>query len=150
MKHLMSGTRVLVADGGKALVFHNAGDNHSPNLKLERSYGEENPPTREQGSDKPGRMNDSFGNRSSVESPDWHRIAEDRFLQRLADDMAEDLRADAYEHLIVVAPPIALGTLRKAMSPAVLGAVRHELGKDLTKHTVADIESALAKALNQD
>lgn len=150
MKHVMTGTRVIVADGGKALVFHNAGDSQSPNLKLERSYSEDNPPTREQGSDKPGRMNDSSGNRSSVETTDWHDVAEDRFLQRLADDMAVDLRADAYEHLIVVAPPIALGILRKAMSDAVLATVRHELGKDLTKHTVEDIELALAKALHQE
>jgi protein required for attachment to host cells len=76
-------------------------------------------------------------------------VAEDRFIQRLAADMAADLSAGAYEKLVVVAPPIALGTLRKAMSAAVLGTITCEIGKDLTKHPVADIEKAVTKALGQ-
>ena len=147
MKRLFPGTRVLVADGAKAMVFRNAGDAQAPNLKLEKSYGQDNPPTRDQGSDKPGRTNDPFGRRSSMETPDWHRLAEDRFIQSLAADMAADLSAGAYEKLVVVAPPIALGTLRKAMSAAVLEAIDCEIGKDLTKHPVADIEKAVTKAL---
>lgn len=147
MKRLLTGTRVLVADGAKAMVFRNAGDAQAPNLKLEKSYGQDNPPTRDQGADKPGRTNDPFGRRSSMETPDWHRLAEDRFIQSLAADMAADLSAGAYEKLVVVAPPIALGTLRKAMSAAVLEAIACEIGKDLTKHPVADIEKAVTKAL---
>jgi protein required for attachment to host cells len=149
MKRLLTGTRVLVADGSKAMVFRNTGDAQAPRLKLERSYGEDNPPTRDQGSDKPGRTNDPFGRRSTMETPDWHRVAEDRFIQRLAADMAADLSAGAFEKLVVVAPPIALGTLRKAMSAAVLGTITCEIGKDLTKHPVAEIEKALTKALGE-
>ncbi len=104
MKRLFPGTRVLVADGAKAMVFRNAGDAQAPNLKLEKSYGQDNPPTREQGTDKPGRTNDSLGRRSSMETPDWHRVAEDRFIERIASDMAADLSAGAYEKLVVVAP----------------------------------------------
>ena len=147
MKRLFPGTRVLVADGAKAMVFRNAGDAQAPNLKLEKSYGQDNPPTRDQGADKPGRTNDPFGRRSSMDTPDWHRLAEDRFIQSLAADMAADLSAGAYEKLVVVAPPIALGTLRKAMSAAVLGAIDCEIGKDLTGHPVAEIEKAVTKAL---
>lgn len=147
MKRLFTGTRILVADGAKAMVYRNAGDAQAPNLKLEKSYGQDNPPTRDQGSDKPGRTNDPFGRRSSMETPDWHRQAEDRFIQRLAADMAADLSAGAYERLVVVAPPIALGTLRKALSGAVLDAIDCEIGKDLTGHPVDDIEKAVVKAL---
>ena len=147
MKRLFTGTRVLVADGAKATVYRNAGDAQAPDLKLERSYSQDNPPTRDQGVDKPGRINDSLGRRSAMETPDWHRLAEDRFIQRLAADMAADLAAGAYEKLVVVAPPIALGTLRKAMSAALLAAVECEIGKDLTRHPVADIEKAVVKAL---
>lgn len=147
MKRLFTGTRVLVADGAKAMVYRNAGDAQAPNLKLEKSYGQDNPPTRDQGSDKPGRTNDPFGRRSSMETPDWHRQAEDRFIQRVAADMAADLAAGAYEKLVVVAPPIALGTLRKALSGAVLDAIDCEIGKDLTGHPVDDIEKAVVKAL---
>jgi protein required for attachment to host cells len=147
MKRLVPGTRVLVADGAKAMVLRNAGDAQAPNLKLEKSYGQDNPPTREQGTDKPGRTNDSLGRRSAMETPDWHRVAEDRFIERIASDMAADLSAGAYEKLVVVAPPIALGVLRKAMSAAVLEAIACEIGKDLTKHPVPEIEKAVTKAL---
>jgi len=147
MKRLFPGTRVLVADGAKAMVFRNAGDAQAPNLKLQKSYSQDNPPSRDQGSDKPGRVNDSLGRRSAMEMTDWHRQAEDRFIQRLAADMAADLSAGAYDKLVVVAPPIALGTLRKALSGAVLAAIDCEIGKDLTKHPVDEIEKAVTKAL---
>jgi protein required for attachment to host cells len=147
MKRLLTGTRVLVADGSKAMVFRNAGDAQAPNLKLEKSYGQDNPPTRDQGSDKPGRTNDPLGRRSAMETTDWHRQAEDRFIQRLAADMAADLSAGAYDKLVVAAPPVALGTMRKAMSAAVLDTITCEIGKDLTKHPVAEIEKAVTKAL---
>ena len=61
MKHLSEDTRVLVANGAYALVLRNDGDGAFPNLRLERAYEQDNPATREQGSDKPGRMNDSLG-----------------------------------------------------------------------------------------
>ena len=147
MKRLFTGTRVLVADGAKAVVYRNAGDAQAPDLKLVRSYGQDNPPTRDLGSDKPGRTNDALGRRSAMETTDLHRQAEDRFIQRLAADMAADLAAGAYERLVVVAPPIALGTLRKALSGAVLDTIDCEIGKDLTKHPVDAIEKAVTRAL---
>jgi protein required for attachment to host cells len=44
---------VFVGDGRKALFLHNAGDEKFPNLKTERVFVDENPPTHEQGSDRP-------------------------------------------------------------------------------------------------
>jgi hypothetical protein len=40
-------------DGRKALFLRNAGDEKFPNLKTERVFAEENPPTHEQGTDRP-------------------------------------------------------------------------------------------------
>ena len=104
MKHLSEDTRVLVADGAYALVLRNDGDGAFPNLRLERAYEQDNPATREQGSDKPGRMNDSLGRISAMESTDWHKVAEDRFVQRIADDMAKDLKAGEFRELVLAAP----------------------------------------------
>ena len=67
--------RVLVADGAYALVLRNDGDGVFPNLRLERAYEQDNPATRDQGSDKPGRTNDSQGRRSAMEATDWERVA---------------------------------------------------------------------------
>ena len=147
MKHLSGDTRVLVADGARALVLRNDGDGAFPNLRLERSYEQDNPATREQGRDKPGRTNDSLGRRSAVENTDWHKVAEDRFVQGIADDMAKDLQAGAFTNFILAAPAIALGEFRKASSSALTEATIMEIDKDLTNHPIDKIEKIVVKAL---
>ncbi|TGS34727.1 Host attachment protein, partial [bacterium M00.F.Ca.ET.180.01.1.1] len=65
---LKHGIWVLVADGEKALLLKNAGDTKFPNLEVVQVMEQENPPTREQGSDSPGRYNDGPSvHRSAVE-----------------------------------------------------------------------------------
>ena len=147
MKKLVRHARVLVTDGNRALVLRNEGDAVYPDLRTLRAYAQDNPPTRDQGNDKPGRTNDSFGRRSSMETPDWHRLAEDRFIDAVANIMDRDLRAGEFETLIVVAPPIALGEYRKVVSPGVAKVTTLEIGKDLTKHPNAEIAKHVAKAL---
>jgi len=147
MKHLSGDTRVLVADGARALVLRNDGDGAFPNLRLERSYGQDNPATREQGSDKPGRTNDSLGRRSAMENTDWHKVAEDRFVQGIADDMAKDLQAGTFANFVLAAPAIALGKFRKASSSALTEVTIMEIDKDLTNHPIDKIEKIVIKAL---
>jgi len=147
MKKLVRHARVLVTDGTRALVLRNEGDAAHPDLRTVRAYAHDNPPTRDQGSDKPGRTNDSMGRRSSMETPDWHQIAEDRFIDAMAQMMDRDLKAGDYETLIVVAPPIALGEYRKAVSHGVAKVTLLELDKDLTKHPNAEIAKLVGKAL---
>jgi protein required for attachment to host cells len=141
-------TWVVVADGGRALVMRNDGDAVSPRLTVLRKYGEHIPPTREQGSDKPGRTNASVGiNRSSMEQTDWHRQAEDELMHELADDLLADLRRHEFSSLILAAAPVALGTLRQAMSDELKSAIVAEVDKDLTKMPVPDIGATLIKVL---
>ena len=139
MKKLVRHARVLVTDGSRALVLRNEGDTAHPDLRIVRAYAQDNPATRDQGTDKP--------RRSSMETPDWHRIAEDRFIDSIAGIMDRDLKAGDYETLIVVAPPIALGEYRKAVSPGVAKVTMMEIDKDLTKHPNAEIAKLVAKAL---
>ena len=47
---------VFVGDGRKALFMRNEGDEKFPNLKTERVFTDVNPPTHEQGTDKPGAL----------------------------------------------------------------------------------------------
>ncbi len=149
MKRLSNKVRILVADGAHALVLSNEGDAASPNLKLVRAYEQDNPATRDQGVDKPTRTNDSFGRRSSIETTDWHRVAEDQFMQRIAGDMAKDLARGDFEAFVLVAPPIALGEFRKAASGALAKATILEIDKDLTRHPVSEIEKIIVKALDK-
>jgi protein required for attachment to host cells len=149
MKHLANGLRVLVADGSHARVFRNEGDALHPKLVLVRVYDQDNPPTHEQGTQRPNRGIDGSGHRTALDETDFHRQAEDRFIQRVALDMERDLSQGGYEKAVVVAPPIALGTFRKAASPAVTKTIVLELHKDLTKHNIPEITKTVAAALEE-
>jgi protein required for attachment to host cells len=145
--HLARNDWLLVADGSRALVLRNEGSAVEPKLVTERAYAIENPPTREQGTDKPGRTNDSLGRRSAMETPDWHRIEEDKFMARLAGDLEEDRKAGKFDRLLIAAPPIALGALRDSLSSQLRETVVAEFNKDWTKMPVHEIEKAVIKVL---
>ena len=55
---LKHGLWVVVADGEKALFLENDGDTQYPDLQVVQEMEQENPATREQGSDRPGRFSD--------------------------------------------------------------------------------------------
>ena len=151
MKRLSHNARVLVTDGGRAIVFRNHGQIGKPDLKQFKVYAHDNPPTREQGTDKPARVNESVGNRRSAsEQTDYHQQAEDRFVEQIAADMEADLKAGEFEELIVVAPPVALGVYRKAASQRLQQATLMEINKDLTKHAAAEVAEIVVKALEGD
>ena len=150
MKRLNHNARVLVTDGGRATVFRNAGQVGKTDLRPFKSYHQDNPPTREQGTDKPPRSNNVSGSRSSIEATDFHQQAEDRFIQGIAQDMEKDLAAGEFSELIVVAPPVALGVYRKAASQKLQQATLMEINKDLTKHAPNAIAEIVVKALEGD
>ncbi|MCB1380138.1 MAG: host attachment protein [Alphaproteobacteria bacterium] len=150
MKRLVRHARILVTDGARAIVLRNEGDALAPDLKAVRAYTQDNPPSREQGSDKPGRTNSATGQISSMEIPDWHRLAEDKFVTAVAADMDRDLKAGDFETLIVAAPPVALGEYRKVVTAGVAKATLMEIDKDFTKHNSADIAKLVVKALEAD
>ena len=60
---------VFVGDGRKALFLRNEGDEKFLNLKTEQVLRDQNPSTREQGSDQPGRAFASVGARLVVVAP---------------------------------------------------------------------------------
>lgn len=139
---------VVATDGGKALVLRNDGNAWTPKLTLLRKYEQEIPPTRELGTDKPGRVHASVGpGRAAMEPTDFHRQAEDQLMVKVADDLAEDLRLGHFSKLVVAAAPTALGTLRKAMSTEVRKAVAAEVPKDFTGMDLPRLADALSQAL---
>ena len=136
---------VFIGDGKKALFLRNAGDEKFLNLKTERVFAEENPPSREQGTDHPGRGFKRAGTnqRSSMEMTDWHELEKHHFAQRTAAAMEKIVRDCDVKALVIVAPPRTLSDLRQAFHPDVKSRIVAEINKDLTKHTVAEIERHL-------
>ncbi|WP_137862131.1 MULTISPECIES: host attachment family protein [unclassified Sphingomonas] len=138
---------VLVADGRKLLMLRNEGDAMRPNLQLERKEEQENPANGEQASDAPGRSFQSVGaRRSAYEETDFHQLEEDRFAADAAALLKERALRNEFESLIIVAPPRTLGALRKHYHKEVSDRLTAEIAKDLTRHTVPQIEEALINA----
>ena len=107
-------------------------------------HEQKNPATHEQGTDAPGRSFNSVGNRrSAVDQTDWHSKAEAEFLQDLAGRLDAAIGAGEAKSIIIVAPPKALGVLRRAYSPTLRHAVRAELDKDFVRLPVPEIEKHL-------
>ncbi|MBN9002477.1 MAG: host attachment protein, partial [Rhizobiales bacterium] len=74
---------------------------------------------------------------------DWHDIGEHRFAQTVASTLEQVVRANKVKALVVVAPPRTLADLRNAFDADVRACVLAEIGKDLTGHTVGEIEKHL-------
>ncbi len=146
---LKSGAWVLVADGGKALVLVNENTALEPQLRVLRSDSQDNPKTSEQGRDRPARTFESSNpRRSAAEVPDLHQRAEDAFVTRTLAALEKDAAAGAFEELVIVAPPVALGTIRKAATKALAAHVVAFVDKDLTKEPLPALTKAVLKALD--
>lgn len=139
-----NGAWVLVGDGCKALFFINKGSRDLLDLRVVETRIDENPATRDQGTDRPGRAFASVGGaRSAVGDTDWHEVEEERFARAIAERINAGAEANEFSEIVIVAPPRTLGEIRKDLSKKAQGKVAGELGKDLTRHPLADIEKAL-------
>jgi protein required for attachment to host cells len=147
----MSGIRlkhkgwVLIADGEKALFLENAGTPDKPELHVFNGFAQANPRTSDQGEDRPGRLSDGMGSahRSAVQETDWHRLAKHEFAHKIASQLDQDAQADRYEEIVIVAPAVIMGELRKSLSGPVSSRIVAEVAKDLTGHPVHEIEKLL-------
>lgn len=141
-------TWVAVADGAKALVLVNDGTDAAPLLRVLAKAELDNPPAREQGTDKPGRYPGPIGGqRSAVETTDWHEFEEAHFVREFADRLNRAALAGRFDRLILAAPPKVLGGLRAALSPQAAARVTAELPKDLTRLPVSEMERLIGNAL---
>jgi protein required for attachment to host cells len=139
---------VFVGDGRKALFLSNEGDEVYPNLKVERVFEDVNPPSHEQGTERPGRISKaiSSGQRGAVDAADWHVIEEHHFVKRVAAEMERLVRDNKVPAVVIVAPPRTLADLRDAIHTDTRAHVIAEINKDLTRHSVGDIEQHLTAA----
>ncbi|MCC3245860.1 host attachment family protein [Methylocystis sp. WRRC1] len=141
-----NGAWVLVGDGRRALFFANHGDATLLDLRVVETRIDENPATREQGSDAPGRAFASRGGvRSALDNVDWHEIEEERFARSMADRINKAAENGEMTEIVIVAPPRTLGEIRKDLSVKAKSKVVGELDKDLTHHPLPEIEKALAR-----
>lgn len=140
---------VLVGDGRKALFLRNLGTVSQPRLIVERLMQHADAPTRELGTDRPGRISVGVGgSRSALEETDWHRVEEERFVHSVTALLSKAAHAESGLQIVVILPPKALGEFRAGMDATLERHVVAQIHGDLTAHTIADIEKHFAvKAL---
>jgi len=146
---LKHGAWVLICDGRKALLTQNAGDDAAPNLQVRETFEHPELPTRELGSDKPGRSFSSVGDRRSATEPtDLHELAQEDFLKKIAATLDRNVSGHRIDNLILVAPPRAIGFLRRILSRAVRKVVHHEIERDYVRMPLYEVERHLAQHLS--
>jgi protein required for attachment to host cells len=161
---------VLVADGRKMLFLRNEGDSEFPNLQVEQKEIHPNPKDSEQKTDLAGQASSTQSgpgappvaqggsmhamgggaqfspSGGTMGETDYHQLEEDKFAAETAEMLKRRALNHEYESLIIIAPPKTLGELRKHYHKEVSDRLKGEISKDLTGHTVPQIEEALLKA----
>jgi protein required for attachment to host cells len=135
---------VLVADGRKMLFFRNHGDENQIDLRTEAHEARKERKDREIKTDAPGMTRQSFGyGRSTYEEADFQKQEEDRWIKDAAEELkARVLRGD-FEALAIVAPPRALGTLKKCLHKEVQKRIVCAVNKEMSGRPIPDIEALL-------
>lgn len=142
--HLKNGDWVVVCDAGKYVVYENQGDTGRLDLRIVSFDEQDNPPTREQGTDRPGRFPSPNAQRSAVGDTDWHDQAETRFIEALAGQMDAWAAAAPARHFVLVADPRSMGTMRKALKDQTSDRIALTITGDHVHRPVDAIEQLIA------
>lgn len=76
----------------------------------------------------------------------FRNAGEDGFSAGIVRYLNQQVLSGKIEGLGIIAAPRALGEMRKHYHKALSAIVRGEISKDLTGHSAADVESAVASA----
>ena len=130
MQTLPAGTLVVVADGAKARLFRNVGDDDALTLKQEDVM---------QAADIP--LQGPSGVAPKQLTP--QQIEERTFAKHLAHRLNDGALSQNYAHLVLVADPHTLGEMRPQLHKETLQRLIVEVPKTLTNAPLEDIERAL-------
>ena len=131
---LSKGTIVAVADGEKLNLFRNTGDEAELTLAPLPQEAIETP------------ASTSGGHQSSSGNPDPGQAGEDGFSAGVVQYLNQQALSGGMAKLVIVAAPRALGEMRKHYHKALAATLQGEIAKDLTGHSMADVEKAVAAA----
>jgi protein required for attachment to host cells len=124
---------VAVADGEILHLYHNAGDEAAPKLVA-----------MEHGAVDTANTGSGGRHHSSSANPSDSQLTEDSFAAGTAAMLNSQVLDGKIEALVIVAAPRTLGELRKHYHKALSAVLVGEIAKDLTGHSIADIEKSIA------
>ncbi len=139
-------TWILVADGARARVLMNRGVGKGLQPAIDGELRHELPPTRELGTDRPGRtqQHGTAGRHAIQPHVDWHRFEKEKFSREMAALLDAAAGRGAFDRLVLVAPPRTLGDLRAALGAKARTRIHAEIDKDLTHVAIHDLPGHLA------
>lgn len=142
-------TWILVADGARARVLMNDGIGKGLQPAVDGEIVHALPPTRELGTDRPGRgQQRGVSGRHALEPHvDWHRFEKEKFSKEMAALLDAAAERGAFHRLVLIAPPRTLGDLRTALGAKARALVHAEIDKDLTHVTVRELPDHLTRVV---
>ena len=135
---------VLVADGTKHLFLRNHGDENQIDLRTEAHDARQDRKDRDYHTDAPGTQGQRWGDgRPAMEETDWHQLEEDRWIKEAAEELKKRALRNDYDALAIVAPPKALGFLKKCLHKEVERRIVCTVNKEMSGRPIPDIEALL-------
>ena len=136
---------IMAVDGARMSLFRNKGTVREPQLELLVEEEQKSPSTAELGDDKPGRSFQSVGNaRGAYETTDLHQQAEDEFALEMAELLVFHMHDDE-RRAVLIAPPHALGLMRKHLPKDIRERLIAEIDKDYAGRSTSDVTELLEK-----
>ncbi|AAK90531.2 hypothetical protein EN41_20320 [Agrobacterium tumefaciens] len=133
--NLPQNTVVAVADGEKLSLFRNDGDAATVNLTALPDPAIDS-----------SKISSGARHSRSSANPDDSQQDEDGFGAGVTDMLNKQVLEGKIKSLVIIAAPRTLGEMRKGYHKSLSEVLIGELDKDLTGHSVQDIEKALAVA----
>ena len=121
---------VVVADGVGARFFRNDGNESQISLAAD-------------GHLKPFHLNDDGPAGKSPPERSKHETDEATFAKQLANELYRRAQSGDFAALVLIADPQTLGQIRPSLHKEVQSRLVCEIGKTLTKASIADIQAAL-------
>mgnify|MGYP002278210325 CR=1 FL=1 len=142
-------TWVVVADGARARVFVNDGVGKGVQELEDRAFIGARRQSQDIQADKPGRAFDSAGQGRHAMEPrtDPKHHEEREFLREVVDWLGAQGQKMAFDRLVLIAAPRALGDLRGLLPKSLTDKVVGEIAKDLTRADPSEIEGHLGDVL---
>lgn len=141
----MSSTWVIVADGSRARIFEVGSSSDLHEIET-LAHPESRLHEQELTSDLPGRAFDSSGEgrhaMGQTVEPKKHEV--EAFARQLVDHLEKARTDNRLGKLVVIAAPAMLGELRNAFGTELRKLVAAEIDKDLTQHSIEDIQQHVA------
>jgi protein required for attachment to host cells len=128
-------TVIAVADGEKLSLFQNEGN--GLDIKLKAMPAEEIDGSK---------ISSGGRHSSSAANPNDSQQEEDGFGSGITDMLNRQVLDGTIKNLVIIAAPRTLGEMRKTYHKQLSAVLIGELDKDLTGHSVQDIEKALEAA----